>query len=175
MAEKLASGKRIRLWSAGCSSGEEPYTLGMELLTAVPKAAEADALILASDIDPKILEVAQKGEYRPSDLDQVPEDRRKRFFSREGDTCSAMPELRNLIRFRRLNLHSTWPMQTSFDAIFCRNVVIYFDDDRQRALWPRFREALEPGGWLILGHSERISPPGEFGFTSTGVTIYQKT
>ena len=175
---RLNQGDRVRFWSAGCSSGEEPYTLAIELLKAIPEAASSDLLILASDIDPKILERAKTGTYSPSAVDTIaPEDRRKFLTASSDDDemFSVGDELRNLVRFRELNLHATWPMRHPFDVIMCRNVVIYFDEHRQRELWPRFREMLVPGGRLILGHSERIHPIESSGFTTESVTVYRRT
>jgi len=174
---KLKSGGRVRLWSAGCSSGQEPFTLAMELTKAIPNIRDCDLLILGTDIDPKILKTAIKGTYSEAEVEAIAPQDRERFLvksvERDGHFV-VNDDLKKLVRFRELNLHGEWPMQVEFDAIFCRNVVIYFDDDTQRALWPRFRDRLVSDGWLMLGHSERIHPLEETGFTSAGVTIYQK-
>ena len=169
--------KHLRIWSAGCSRGQEPFSIAMEILRACPDARNHDIRILASDIDPAILVRASEGTYCEADLGGVsPEDRARYFDKADGtpDRYRASADLKALVRFRELNLHGNWPMAGRFDAIFCRNVVIYFDDARQRLLWPRFHAALQPGGWLYLGHSERISPHGSSGFTSKGVTVYQR-
>ena len=168
-------GNRLRLWSAGCSNGQEAYTLAMEVLRSIPDAASRDILILASDIDEKVLARAQAGLYRESEMGGVSPEDRKRFFLSSGDgDWSVRPELRAMVRFRKLNLNGSWPMRGVFDAILCRNVVIYFSEETQMALWPRFRERLAPGGFLILGHSERIHPLPDSGFESVGVTTYRK-
>ena len=175
---KLEAGGRVRLWSAGCSSGQEPYSIAIECLKAFPDCGEKDFLILASDIDPKILDRAIKGDYTAEDLANLPESDRATYFSEitpDSGQFRAAPELKKLIRFRELNLHGDWPMRNQFDVIFCRNVVIYFDDAHQKALWPRFRGQLAPEGWLILGHSERIQDVERSGFKTAGVTIYQRT
>lgn len=174
---KLARRERVRIWSAGCSSGQEPYTIAIELLKAIPEAARSDVLILASDIDPHILQRAIAGLYPEAELDTVAPEDRKRFFLRSDGPApgwTAGEDLRRIVRFRELNLHHTWPMHGNFDLIMCRNVVIYFDETKQRALWPRFHERLVPGGWLMLGHSERIQSIEGTGFRTAGVTIYQK-
>ena len=166
---------RIRLWSAGCSNGQEPYTLAMEVLKSIPDAAKRDILILASDIDRAVLARAAKGIYSLAEVEGVPVADRARFFTAGDDgTYVVKPELRSLVRFRHLNLNAEWPMQGTFDAILCRNVVIYFSDETQQALWPRFRERLAPDGLLMLGHSERIHPLAESGFKSSGVTTYRR-
>lgn len=176
--ERLNNGDHGRIWSAGCSSGQEPYSIAMELLKAFPNCSEKDLLILASDIDPKILEKAKQGIYSAQELGPVsPADRAQFFTSVDGSdgTFQTNSDLKKMIRFRELNLHGSWPMQNAFDAIFCRNVVIYFDDTHQAELWPRFRNQLVPNGFLFLGHSERIQDSETAGFKTSGVTIYQRT
>lgn len=178
LREKLNSGQPVRIWSAGCSSGQEPYTIATELTKALPGIADKDFLILASDIDPAILKKAKAGEYPSRELDAFQNEDRSRLFTPvEGaeDLFRVSDELKSLIRFRELNLHGPWPMQSKFDAIFCRNVLIYFNDDHQNKLWPRFRNQLEDGGWLLIGHSERIQNTESHGFKTVGVTTYQKT
>ncbi len=178
LKETLANGRPARLWSAGCSSGQEPYSIAIEVAKAIPDFASHDLLILASDIDPKILDKARRGIYSAQDLEAVAEEDRNRFFkdvAGENDAFQATDELKSLVRMKELNLHGDWPIKAQFDAIFCRNVVIYFDDEHQKRLWPRFRERLTDSGWLILGHSERIQDTQASGFTSVGVTVYQRT
>ncbi|MEO0917485.1 MAG: protein-glutamate O-methyltransferase CheR [Pseudomonadota bacterium] len=168
---------KLRFWSAGCSNGQEPYSLAIEILRKVPDAANRDILILASDIDRNVLNKAQKGIYTSSEIENVPlEDRNAFFHSRDDGTYEAKEALKALVRFRQLNLNGpTWPMQGPFDAILCRNVVIYFNDKTQAKLWPRFRALLKPQGYLMLGHSERIQDPAESGFETAGVTTYRTT
>lgn len=165
---------RVRLWSAGCSKGQEPYTLAIEVLKAIPDAASRDILILASDIDDKVLAQAGVGAYSEEEIEGVEPTDRERFFTIEDGRFVARPILRSLIRFRRLNLNGQWPIRGTFDAILCRNVVIYFSEETQRSLWPRFRKRLSHGGILMLGHSERIHPLRDSGFQSIGVTTYRK-
>ena len=166
----------VRIWSAGCSSGQEPFTIAMECLRLMPDAPERDLLILATDIDPAMLKRAASGRYSATEIAGVPEADRKRFFLSEdgGSHFVASDEMQRLIRFRELNIHGEWPMRGRFDAIFCRNVVIYFDEAHQARLWPRFHAALSPGGLLFLGHSERIHPLEGSGFQTAGVTVYRK-
>ena len=178
VAELVRSGGRLRIWSAGCSSGQEPYTIAMECMKFFPDARSRDLLILASDIDPVILKRAVEGEFSDQDLAVLDPEDRERFFSEAGSRAGmrqASQALKDMIRFRELNLHGPWPMKNTFDVIFCRNVVIYFDDEHQRSLWPRFRDQLKPSSWFILGHSERIQDVAHSGFKNTGVTVYQRT
>lgn len=177
LADRLTRrGGPVRIWSAGCSSGQEPYSIAMECLRAIPDAAERDLLILATDIDPAILKRAAAGRYSETEMAGVPQADRDRFFLRDRDDAqfTVSDALRRLIRFRELNLHGAWPMRGRFDAIFCRNVVIYFDEAHQARLWPRFHASLMPGGLLFLGHSERIHPLEGSGFSGVGVTAYRK-
>ncbi|MDU8945137.1 CheR family methyltransferase [Ovoidimarina sediminis] len=173
---KAQSGEAIRLWSAGCSTGQEPYTIAMTLLDRWPDLGDADLRILATDIDRVVLSTALKGRYETRQIADVPDRLRRAFLQPDGpEHVTVCPEIRRLITFRALNLIETWPMRQRFDAIYCRNVVIYFSDETQRELWPRFAEALLPGGWLFLGHSERVTDPETLGLTPSGVTSYRKT
>jgi chemotaxis protein methyltransferase CheR len=157
-------GRRIRLWSAGCSSGEEPYSLALTLLNAMPDAGERDILILASDIDPDMLARAQDGRYPIERLGDIPTRLRSRQISVDSaygtQQFSFSDTVRNLIRFRHLNLLKEWPIRGQFDVIFCRNVMIYFDQPTQEDIWTRFCGKLVPGGQLYIGHSERVTVPG---------------
>ncbi|OYW17955.1 MAG: chemotaxis protein CheR, partial [Burkholderiales bacterium 12-64-5] len=120
---------RLRIWSAGCSAGAEPYSIAMMLAEHVPEAKRRDALILATDIDTNMLATGAAGEYEASWIEKIPEPLQKKYALPSGnrDTLKMAPELQKLIRFKRLNLLESWPMQGMFDVIFCRNVVIYFD------------------------------------------------
>jgi chemotaxis protein methyltransferase CheR len=150
---------RIRIWSAGCSSGEEPYSIAMTVLDALKGGEGWDALILATDIDTNVLRRGAAGLYPAEAAKHIPESYRKRFLRRvhgTSDSIQMAEELRRLIRFRKLNLHETWPMKGNFDAIFCRNVAIYFDKPTQRALFNRYADRLNMGGVLFLGHAESL-------------------
>lgn len=175
--DDLRKGGRMRIWSAGCSNGQEAYSAAMTLLERCPDIARFDLRILATDIDPKVVQFAQDGVYPERLMDGVPEALRKRHFSarREADEqrFTVKEAVRKLIRFKELNLLSDWPMQGRFDVIFCRNVVIYFDPATQARLWPRFHAALRPEGMLFVGHSERIAPPESMGFRGDGPTCYR--
>ncbi len=148
---------RLRIWSAGCSSGEEPYSMAMTIAETLRPMAEWDALILATDIDTNVLQRGEAGIYPAGALGQIPNQYHRRFTSPAGeDKIQMTDDLREMIRFRRLNLHENWPMKGKFDAIFCRNVAIYFDKPTQRKLFSRYAEMLNPGGLLCIGHSESL-------------------
>lgn len=155
------AGRRLRLWCAASSTGEEPYTLAMTVRDACPKADGWDAKILASDIDTAVLAHAERGVYDADRAGGVSPDLLRRHFLRgtgaNAGKIAARPELRELLAFRQINLIADrWPVRGPFDAIFCRNVVIYFDRDTQDKLLRRFAALLNPGGYLFMGHSENI-------------------
>ncbi len=152
----LATGKPLRIWSAGCSSGEEPYTLSMLLREALPP--RYDVRILATDICTDVVAAAKAGTYSAQQLTDVSEARRKRWFTPTPDGGgTVVPEVRAPISFALLNLMADWPMQGPFDLILCRNVMIYFDKPTVTRLVDRFRQLLSPGGHLFIGHSESLT------------------
>ncbi len=155
----MRSGKRIRIWSAGCSSGEEPYSIALTLLDAIGDVAERDVLILATDIDPNMLARGREGVYGASLASAIPAQTRAKWTisGKQSDGVRMAPAVRSIVRFNELNLLGTWPMKGKFRVIFCRNVMIYFDEETQNRIWTRFAERLDPGGFLFIGHSERIA------------------
>lgn len=178
LVEKARSGERVRIWSAGCSSGQEPYSIAMTLLELCPDAKRYDIKILATDIDPNMIRNGQEGVYRDVEKAQMPGDRLKKFFEKSPSDDSSWKVTgapRELISFAELNLIGEWPMKGTFDVIFCRNVVIYFDADTQAKLWTRFSQILKPAGHLFVGHSERVSGPASSGLNLIGTTHYQKS
>jgi len=178
LRQKLESGGRIRIWSAGCSNGQEPYTIAMSILEQHDLPDSADLKILATDIDPKVITFARQGVYDERMVSGVPESLLKRFFSKHERQSAIKWEvdesLKKLISFKELNLLKPWPMQGKFDVIFCRNVVIYFDEKTQQRLWKDFSEAMNPGAWLFLGHSERVSEEYADVLPSAGMTTYRR-
>lgn len=176
LIQRAKAGQRVRFWSAACSSGPEPYSMALTLLQAMPDASRYDIRILATDIDPNVLAVAQQGIYDAALLAPVPEALRQGWFKSLNDGSGrwqAKEELRQLISFRQLNLIGKWPMKGKFYIIFCRNVVIYFDNQTQERIWSRFMPLMEENGALYIGHSERISGAAEPNVVSDGVTIYR--
>ncbi len=152
----------LRFWSAGCSSGEEPYTLAMLLNETLPSSAVKSAKILATDISHRVLATAKAGRYSSDALADVPAALLQKYWKTAGSAggvsqFEALPALRDLIQFGRLNLMEQWPMRGPFDAIFCRNVMIYFDKATQQALVERYWALLRPGGHLFVGHSESLT------------------
>lgn len=150
----------IRIWSAGCSSGEEAYSILFELLETLGPEVAPRIRILASDICSKVLDQARRGVYPVAKLAEMPASWRRYLEKGSGQwtghfrVCAAW---RNLIDFRRINLMKPFGQVSKFDVIFCRNVMIYFDRPTQEDLAGRFAECLAPGGWLLIGHSEGLS------------------
>lgn len=173
---ELATQKRIRIWSAGCSSGQEPFSIAMTLLDGLPPGAR-DMRILATDIDPAILRKARAGRHPAEECATVPDEFRARWLRPvpgEPDLVEMGAELKALVSFAELNLICDWPFAGPFDAIFCRNVAIYFDQETQQRLWSRFADKLRAGGFLFIGHSERLSGTALPEFETAGVTTYRK-
>lgn len=174
LLETARQGRRVRLWSAACSSGEEPYSLAITVLEALPEAARHDVLILATDIDPQMVERARGGMFSDDALRPLGAPRRQRFFEACADGLRVREEVRALLRFAELNLHDPWPFSKQFDVIMCRNVAIYFDVEARRRLWLRFAGQLPEGGELLIGHSERIDGPAAALFQLVGTTRYRR-
>jgi chemotaxis protein methyltransferase CheR len=152
----VSAGTPLRIWSAGCSSGEEPYTLSMVLRESLPP--RYDFRILATDISTRVVASAKKGVYSAQQLGDVSQARRARWFTPTPDGgAQVQAELRAPISFAHLNLMAKWPMSGPFDVIFCRNVMIYFDKPTVTKLVARFYDLLTPGGHLFIGHSESLT------------------
>lgn len=152
-------GERVRIWSAGCSSGEEPYSIAISLLEIMPDAPSHDILILATDLDPEMITRGKAGCYTASQVAGIPTSVREKWMEkdRQSGTWRMGADARSLVRFNELNLLQRWPMKGGFDVIFCRNVMIYFDEETQNGIWSRFAQLLPQGGYLCIGHSERVS------------------
>ncbi len=166
------SEKRLRIWSAGCSTGQEPYTIALSLLDAWPELKRWDMKILATDIDTSVIAKAATGIYPETELNGLSAER-VRLFERVADgRIRIPPAIASLVSFKPLNLMAPWPMKGPFDAIFCRNVAIYFDKATQGEVFGRLGKILAPGGFLYIGHSENLGN-GSTGFRLVGKTIYQ--
>jgi chemotaxis protein methyltransferase CheR len=166
------SQKRLRIWSAGCSTGQEPYTIALGLLDAYPELKRWDFKILATDIDTSVIAKAAGGVYPESELNGLSPER-ARLFERSSDGRIRIPQAAmQTVSFKPLNLMAPWPMKGPFDAIFCRNVAIYFDKPTQGEVFGRLGQILAPGGFLYIGHSENLGA-GSAGFRLVGKTIYQ--
>jgi chemotaxis protein methyltransferase CheR len=154
--------KELRIWSAGCSSGEEPYTLAFTLSDALRNLKGWNLKILATDISTQMLQRAASGKYVQEKIKTVPSDMLKRYMDRAGDSANGMyivkPEIRKLIQSKRFNLMTPqFPFKKKFDFIMCRNVMIYFDKSTQETLVNKYYDTLTPGGYLLIGHSESLT------------------
>jgi chemotaxis protein methyltransferase CheR len=171
------SGK-LRIWSAGCSTGEEPYTLAITVADALPNLARWDIRVLATDLSTRVLARAARGVYDAERVEGVPPEQRSRHFVQVGNRPAkeyqVNERLRSLVHFARLNLMGPWPMRGPFQAIFCRNVMIYFDKPTQATLIERFYDLLAPGGTLCVGHSESLAAV-KHKFHYVQPTIYEKS
>jgi len=165
-------GQKLRIWSAGCSTGQEPYTIGMDLLGAFPELKRWDFKILATDIDTAVIAKAARGIYPENELSGLSPERTRPFTKLSDGTVQVPQAAHELVAFKQLNLITEWPMKGPFDAIFCRNVAIYFDKPTQGMVFGRFGKLLAPEAFLYIGHSENLGAGGE-GFKLVGKTIYQ--
>lgn len=167
---------RLRIWSAACSSGEEPYSIAMLLAESLPNFKKWDIRILATDISTKVLAKAKEAVYDAEILEPIPQGWRQKYFVKEdsqGKTYRVVPQLRNLISLARLNFMDKFPMRGPFDVIFCRNAMIYFDKPTQADLVSRFYDLIAPGGYLFVGHSESLTGANHK-FRYIQPAVYQK-
>lgn len=174
---KRRTQKKLRIWSAGCSTGEEPYSIAITLRDSIPDICSWDAKLLCTDIDSDVLNKARSGVYPEERIEKVSAEIKKRWFQHSEQDGQAVVRvnrrLQEIITFKQLNLMHEWPMKGPFDVIFCRNVVIYFDKKTQRGLIDRYANLLDEGGYLILGHSESLHEVTDR-FELIGKTIYKK-
>jgi chemotaxis protein methyltransferase CheR len=176
--QEEAGGDRVRVWSAGCSSGEEPYSVAIAFHEAVENAEWYDFQILATDINRRVLHDARRGSYPEDRLLKIPQEWRLKYLVRDAETppghLRISPEIRGRVRFRRFNLQSNSdPLKDQFDVIFCRNVLMYFDAPTQHRLLGQFRTILPRGGYLFVGESDELdaAPPG---FTRIAFGVFQR-
>ena len=169
--------RRIRIWCAASSTGEEAYSIAMSVAEAIPDWRRWDIRILATDLDTAVLQTCNRGIYREDRVRGLPRARLEKFFdvvgSGEGQQYSIKPELKAMIAFRQLNLMHRLPMKGPLDVIFCRNVIIYFDKDTQRNLFARIAPLQRPGDLLFLGHSESLLQVSD-AWTLMGRTVYRR-
>ncbi len=178
LIKKAQRGKPVRIWSAGCSNGQEPYSIAMTILNFCPDATRYDIKILGTDIDAKMIEHAKTGTYSEHITNAIPKEYSSRFLAKKdaqsGDMRQVNQAARSMVTFNELNLIApSWPMKCKFDAIFCRNVAIYFDLPTQQKLWSQFIKYLYPESWLYIGHSERITGDATSELKAVGTTTYQ--
>ena len=168
----------LRVWSAGCSAGQEPYSLAMLVAESLPEGPSPNVEIRATDIALGVLRQAAQAIYEPRDLAEVSPSRLRRFFlrgrgARQG-TYRVAPEIRRLVTFQLLDLRDPeWPLPDDFDAILCRNVTIYFDEQERPGLLDRLAGRLKPGGWLVVGNCE-ILPERPGRLEKVAASIFRK-
>ena len=174
LLKKHAKTQRIRMWSAGCSTGEEPYSIAICLKESMPVKAW-DIKLLGTDLDTNVVQHASQGIYSIDRVDGLDTPIKKKWFKTDssGENALVASELKKIVTFKQLNLLDQWPMSGPFDVIFCRNVVIYFDKETQRKLFDHFADLLAPDGYLFIGHSENLSKVTDR-FELIGRTIYRR-
>ncbi|MBW8753796.1 MAG: protein-glutamate O-methyltransferase CheR [Sphingomonadales bacterium] len=178
LVQRAARGERIRLWSSACSSGEEPYSMAMTLLGADrqqgAKIAGSDTIILATDLSPTVIEHARAATYPAAATAAVPRPLASAWVATHDGQSRIDPICTGLVQYRELNLMGDWPIRGMFDVIFCRNVMIYFDEPTKERLQARLVERLVPGGYFYIGHSERLIGAAAESCRPIGQTIYRK-
>ena len=173
LIQKKRSEKKLRIWSAGCSTGEEPYSIAM-VIRSLSTLDNWDVKILATDLDTNVIDTGKKGIYSCEKIETIPSEYHNYFSKDESsENVEVKDRVKQLISFKRLNLLQDWPMKGRFDFIFCRNVVIYFDNDTQRKLFDRYANILTTDGHLFIGHSENLNKVCDR-FSSIGRTVYLK-
>lgn len=179
--KRNAKSKRVRIWSAGCSTGEEPYSICFVLHEFRTELNGWDVKILATDIDSDVISFAKNGVYKENDINQLPDyylQRAKQYFTMNPDDKSGTIKepLKEMVHFKPFNLmcNDAWPMQGPFDIIFCRNVIIYFDRDSQNDTIDHLTNLLSLNGYLILGHSESVHSLNQNKLKYVDKTIYQR-
>lgn len=175
LPELIASKEKIRLWSAGCSTGEEPYSMAITLYETVPDLEKLDIKILATDINTEALEFAQAGIYDQVHSKKLGNHKKSYHIVQDINHKKIQMKdfLKKIIAFRKLNLLEPWPMKNPFDVIFCRNVTIYLRPEITAHIFQRFDQLLKVGGFLILGHSENLTLFQDR-YVCLGQTIYKK-
>lgn len=169
LPDLLKKSPKLRIWSAGCSNGSEPYSLSLLLDELDPHGKHQ---IIATDLDEEILKVARAGVFQEKDIKNVSPARRARYFSQQGETFTVKPELKAKIQFERQNLLSD-PFPSEIDLVLCRNVVIYFTEEAKDELYRRFHRSLKPGGILFVGGTESLLKARELGYASASPFFYR--
>jgi chemotaxis protein methyltransferase CheR len=178
LLDQAKRGGKVRIWSAACSSGPEPYSIAVTILNLMPDAANYDIRILATDIDPNVVAFGRAGVYTDELAAGVSREDLNKWFEpasgQRGEKSWAVgEEMQALVSFRELNLIGDWPMKGKFDAIFCRNVVIYFEEATQSRIWSRFLPLMNRNARLYIGHSERVTGPAATALVGDGLTTYK--
>lgn len=177
LLEKKQRSRKLRIWSAGCSTGEEPYSIAIALYESIPNIESWDIKILATDLDTNVLAHASKGVYDIERIAALSSKRKQTWYLKGKGANSGSVKidsrLRDLITFKQLNLMGHWPMKGPFDFMFCRNVLIYFDKPTQKVLFDRYANLIENNQYLFIGHSESMYKICDR-FELIGNTIYKK-
>lgn len=177
LKRKCEAGERVRLWSCGCSTGPEPFSLAACIIDGFPNAATYDLKLLATDLDEDVLAQAEQPHVTAEQIAPLTPDQ-KRMLLEHGTDGTSDPrikrEIRDLITFAKLNIQEEFPMSGMFDVIFCRNVLIYFEQENQRSIWRKFAERSRDNGFLYIGHSERVMGGASDLYKQVGTTIYQR-
>jgi chemotaxis protein methyltransferase CheR len=166
----LERNRRLKVWSAACSTGEEPYTLAIILSKFMPLSQVS---VLATDIDENVISRAKLGMYPERSLQEVPEDVKKKFFTKEGMYYKIDESIKKAVTFKKHNLLAD-PFDTNYDLIVCRNVLIYFTEEAKQELYHKFNKALRPGGIFFVGSTEQIFNPSFYGFETEDTFFYRK-
>lgn len=174
LLDAARGGARVRIWSAGCSTGPEPYSIAMVINSLCPNAHKMNVKVLGTDIDPVVVRQAMAADYDAKELAQIPAAYKSAIISGNGSAPRISDEVKSLVSFGTLNLIEPFPFSGKFDAIFCRNVAIYFDKATQQDVWQSFSNCMTPNGFLFLGHSERLSGPAQQQFKNVGITTYRR-
>lgn len=166
----LKGSTSIKVWSAACSTGEEPYTLSMMLSKYIPLSKGS---ITATDIDKNALQRARNGVYPERSLSEIPEELKRSYFTQEGQLFKLNEEVKRSVTFKQQNLLSD-PFEGKYDLIVCRNVLIYFTEEAKNLLYKKFNASLKPGGVLFVGSTEQIFNPSQYGFETEDTFFYKK-
>lgn len=173
LIKKMKARESVRIWSAGCSNGSEAFTIACAVLEAYPDALKCDFKILASDIDKYSLETGRNGIYSQDMVAKMPSSSMDKWFQKVDRGFEIDPKLRSMVAFKTLNLMAPWPIRKKYDAIFCRNVLIYFTQEDQASLFSKFTQHLLEDAFMYIGHSERVVGKATANLTSVGATTYQ--
>lgn len=167
----LKKSRKLKIWSAACSTGEEPYTLAMILSNYLPLS---QIKIVATDLDENAIKKAQIGAFSERSLNEVPDDMKKKYFRKENNFYIIHDDIKKTVNFKKQNLLSD-PFEDNFDLIVCRNVLIYFTEEAKEVLYKKFSDALKPGGILFVGSTEQIFTPNKYDFNAADTFFYERT
>ncbi|WP_153122611.1 CheR family methyltransferase [Peribacillus tepidiphilus] len=166
----LSGSRRLKIWSAACSTGEEPYTIAMVLSKYLPTSQIS---ILATDIDENVIARAKMAVYHERSLNEVPEAIKKKYFTKEGEYYKVTDEIKRTVTFKKHNLLSE-PFESGYDLIVCRNVLIYFTEEAKDLLYQKFSNSLKSGGVFFVGSTEQIFNPQQYSFETEDTFFYKK-